>query len=235
MKSYTDKTIGDLLTTAGVPWSWYMEGYKVMADAVAASSCPATPSDCAAMLTTYPCVFDPSDDPFEYYDSTRDKPAYLRDYAKLADDLAGGTLPAVTFVKAVGYHTEYPGYSLKLSDGVKFATGVLAKVQASKYANDALVVVTYDEGGGYFDHVKPPADNAADGKSYGTRVPFLAVGPFVKKNFVSHVVMEHSSLVKFIEWNWLGMQTGQLSGRDANVNNIGSVLDPATTGVNVPE
>ena len=46
--------------------------------------------------------------------------------------------------------------------------------------------------------------------------------------------MEHSSLVKFIEWNWLGMQTGQLGGRDAQVANVGSLLDPAATGVTVP-
>ncbi|HEY2369389.1 MAG TPA: alkaline phosphatase family protein, partial [Polyangiaceae bacterium] len=108
-------------------------------------------------------------------------------------------------------------------------------VETSAYAGDTLVLLTYDEGGGYFDHVTPPPTSAVDGKSYGTRVPFLAVGPFVKKNFVSHVVMEHSSLVKFIEWNFLGGQTGQLQTRDAVVNNIGSVLDPATTGVPVPE
>jgi hypothetical protein len=47
--------------------------------------------------------------------------------------------------------------------------------------------------------------------------------------------MEHSSIVKFVEWNFLGGQTGQLMTRDATVNNIGSVLDPATTGIEVPE
>jgi phospholipase C len=95
--------------------------------------------------------------------------------------------------------------------------------------------VTYDEGGGYFDHVKPPATNTADNKPYGTRVPAFAVGSFAKKNFVSHVTLEHSSIVKFIEWNWLGMQTGQLMGRDANVANLGSLLDANATGVKVPE
>ena len=106
---------------------------------------------------------------------------------------------------------------------------------ASPYADDTLVLVTYDEGGGYFDHVTPPPTSAVDGKPYGTRVPFLAVGPFAKKNFVSHVTMEHSRIVKFVEWNFLGGKTGQLGTRDAVVNNIGSVLDPATTGVAVPE
>jgi hypothetical protein len=47
--------------------------------------------------------------------------------------------------------------------------------------------------------------------------------------------MEHSSIVKFIEWNWLGGTTGQLQGRDANVHNIGSILDSGATGVAVPQ
>jgi phospholipase C len=61
----------------------------------------------------------------------------------------------------------------------------------------------------------------------------LAMGPFARTNYVSHVTMEHSSIVKFIEWNWLG-GTGQLGARDAVVNNLGSLLDPARTGVVVP-
>ena len=63
----------------------------------------------------------------------------------------------------------------------------------------------------------------------------IAMGPFARKNYVSHVVMEHSSIVKFIEWNWLRQKTGQLGARDTNVNNIGSLLDPSTTGIPVPE
>jgi len=83
--------------------------------------------------------------------------------------------------------------------------------------------------------VAPPPDSTVDGKPYGTRIPLLAVGPFVRKNFVSHVTMEHSSIVKFIEWNWLGHKTGQLGTRDTVVHNLGSVLDPTQTGVAVPD
>ena len=81
----------------------------------------------------------------------------------------------------------------------------------------------------------PPPDAMADGKPYGTRVPMIAIGPFAKSNEISHVVMEHSSIVKFIEWNWLGGTTGQLGTRDQEVANIGSLLDPAATGTPVPE
>jgi phospholipase C len=111
---------------------------------------------------------------------------------------------------------------------------VVNAVNKSPYAASTLILLTYDEGGGFFDHVTPPANAAADGKPYGTRVPLVAIGPFAKKNAVSHVVMEHSSIVKFIEWNWLGGTTGQLMGRDAAVNNLGDLLDAAKTGTAVP-
>jgi phospholipase C len=94
--------------------------------------------------------------------------------------------------------------------------------------------VTWDEGGGFFDHVAPPPAGT-DGQPYGTRVPLLAVGPFVHQNSVSHATLEHSSIVKFIEWNWLSMQVGQLNGRDATVANLGSLLAPTRTGASVPE
>ena len=61
--------------------------------------------------------------------------------------------------------------------------------------------------------------SAVDGQPYGARVPLLAVGRFARQNLVSHTSMEHSSIVKFVEWNWLGA-TGQLQTRDAAVNSI---------------
>jgi phospholipase C len=88
-----------------------------------------------------------------------------------------------------------------------------------------LLLFTYDEGGGFYDHVAPPRTFVRDHGGNGTRVPFLALGPFARRNYISHVVMEHSSIVKFIEWNWLG-GTGQLGARDRTVNGIGSLLDP---------
>src|SRR5262249_777053 len=159
--------------------------------------------------------FTPGDDPFEYYDSTRDKSPFIADLAQLATDLAGGTLPAVSFIKPIGYKSDHPGASSKTSTAIAAMTSLVSQVLASPYAPSTLVLVTYDEGGGYFDHMKPP-DAGADGQPYGTRVPMMAFGPFAKANSVSHAVMEHSSIVKFIEWNWLST-TGQLAGRDANV------------------
>jgi phospholipase C len=232
---YTDTTLGDLLTAQGVPWTMYSDGYQTMSDAVAQGTCPSPPTDCPAGLALYPCILDPADLPFQYFPSSRDNPATMKDLSAFYDALDHGGLPAFSLVRSIGYRSEHPGLRDKLSDGIAFVTGAVDRVMKSRYRDDTLVIVTYDEGGGYFDHVTPPPPSAVDGKPYGTRVPFVALGPFARKNFVSHVVMEHSSVVKFLEWNFLGGATGQLGTRDTAVSNIGSVLDPATTGVAVPE
>lgn len=232
--SFPGPTIGDLLGSAGVSWSFYAEGYQVMAAATKQKMCPKAPADCAFGLATYPCVFDPDDDPFEYYSYLADNPEWIRDYTQLATDLDDDTLPQVVFVKGLGYHTEHPGYGDTISAGTTFVGEVIDAVQASDYAPNTLILVTWDEGGGFFDHIAPPGSGAVDDEPYGTRVPLLALGPFALANTISHVQMEHSSIVKFVEWNWLGMQTGQLAGRDASVANLGSLLDPTATGVAVP-
>lgn len=233
--SYDDPTVGDLLADAGVPWAFYIEGYREMADAVAEGGCAAADPQCPAGFPFYPCVYDPSDIPFQYYPRFRDQPDYMRDWSRFASDVASRSLPSVSYVKAIGFKTEHPGYGNTISAGVDFVRNVIDTIAASPYADDTLVLVTYDESGGYFDHVAPPPTSTVDGKDYGPRVPTWAIGRFARRGYVSHVELEHSSIVKFIEWNWLGGETGQLGTRDAVVNNIGSLLDPDETGTPVPE
>jgi phospholipase C len=231
-ETLTGTTIGDLLTAAHVPWTFYAEGYAAMK--AADGGCPPKPADCPFPFAFDPCGFEPSDVPFEFYASTRDNPATMKDYAELQDALANGGLPAVSFVKALEYKSEHPGQSVQASPGIAFIVDLAKAVAASRYAEDTLLLVTYDEGGGYYDHVTPPPASAVDHQPYGTRVPLVAMGPLAAAGTVSHVVMEHSSIVKFVEWNFLGGATGQLHGRDATVANLGSLLDPSKTGVAVP-
>jgi phospholipase C len=179
-------------------------------------------------------VYDPSDIPFEYYPQFNDNAAYMKDFDDFASDVAASRLPNLAFIKAIGYLTEHPGVGTTISDGVAFVDSVVQKVLSSPYADSTLVLLAWDEGGGFFDHVPPPAANPVDGEDYGTRLPFLAIGRFARRNFVSHVPMEHSSVVRFLEWNFLGA-TGQLQARDATVNGIGSLLDPAEIGVAIAD
>jgi phospholipase C len=230
-ETLTGTTIGDLLTQAGVPWAFFAEGYAAMK--AADGGCPPKPADCPFPLPFDPCGFEPSDVPFEYYASTRDNPATMKDLSEFEDELESGGLPAVSFVKALEYKTEHPGQNVTLSAGVAFLTDIVNRVTQSRYRDDTLLLITYDESGGYFDHVAPPAASSVDGQAYGPRIPLLALGPFVDAGGISHTPMEHSSIVRFIEWNYLGA-TGQLGARDAVVANVGSLLDATKTGVAVP-
>jgi phospholipase C len=233
-ETLTGTTLGDLLTAARVPWAFFAGGYAAMQ--AADGGCPPKPADCPAPFAFDPCAFETSDVPFEYFASTRDNPATMKDLAVFESALDQGGLPAVSFVKAIEYETEHPGAGVTLSAGVSFVTALVQHVAASHYRGSALVLVAYDEGGGYYDHVPPPKTSGVDGMPYGTRVPLIATGRFAKAGTVSHATMEHSSIVKLVEWNFLGGKTGQLGGRDGDpsVANIGSLLDAQATGVTVP-
>jgi phospholipase C len=230
-KTYNDQTIADFLNAKNVSWAYYAEGYDVMVAAHSKGTCPKTPPECGAGIDAYPCIYDPTDNPFEYYKNTIDNPLFEKDFADFSKSLEGKTLPAVSFIKGLGFRTEHPGSTISV--GQAFVQGVVDSVLHSSYAKNTLILVTPDESGGFFDHVAPPMESLIDFQPYGPRIPLLAIGYFAKPNSISHVQMEHSSIVKFIEWNWLG-QTGQLGGRDLIVNNIGSLLDPEKTEIQVP-
>jgi len=249
--SYTGRTtIADLLVKAGKTFAVYADGYGDAKSA--APGCPGPSSDCryaplvgsSCLTSPHPiacgaCTYDPTDIPFNYY--AQDGDQYMKDYSQLAADLNAGTLPSFAYVKAEGWHNEHPNVST-IADGIAFVTSTIGMIQSSPLADSTLILLTWDEGGGFFDHVSPPApwptavdqDDAGGAVPYGTRVPLLAIGPFARKGTVSHVVMEHSSVVKFLEYNFVG-GVGQLGARDAKVNDLGSLLDPAATGIVIPE
>ncbi len=226
------QTIADVVMASGGSFAFYADGYAAMKQAD--GNCPVPASDCPLALPVAPCLYSPGDDPFLFFPQfsapTDDR---IRDYGQLAADIDAGQLPSVAFVKAIGYRTEHPGYGETISAGAAFAQELVNEVEASPYAKSTLILVTWDEGGGFFDHVPPPPTSSVDGEPYGTRVPLLAIGPYARKNFISHVTMEHSSIVRFLEWDFTG-KTGQLGARDAVVNGLGSLLDPTAVGEPVP-
>jgi phospholipase C len=236
-KEYTEKMVADLLVEKGIGFRVYAGGYAEAVRADQAGKAPDPDPDCTAgTLRTYPCIYTPSDIPFAYFPTVADKPEHFADAKDIYTDLKNGNLPAFSYVKGLGFQTEHANLKTSITNGVTFVTDLEKAVAAHPYYKEnTLVLITWDESGGYFDHVPPPVTSAVDNQPYGARVALIAAGKFAKKGYVSHVEMEHSSIVKFIEWNWLDGVTGQLKARDAVVNNIGSLLDPAQTGVAVPE
>jgi phospholipase C len=249
--SYTGRTtIADLLLQVGRTLGVYADGYgEVVAAHAAGESCPPVPPECPWDIlhpeAQRSCLYDPSDYPFQYYAQFTDDQTIFKDYTQLAADITDEALPTLAFVKARTYHNEHPEWST-ISDGVAFAQSTIETILASPtYSQNTLVLLVWDEGGGYYDHVPPPefwtpavpsvdTDDSGNAVIHGTRVPMIAIGPFARKGTVSHVLMDHSSVVRFLEYNFLG-PVGQLGYADAKVNNLGSLLDPSTTGIPIPE
>ena len=239
-KYYGRTTIADLLLAAGKTFKVYAQGYAE-AKAAGYGHCPGIAADCQYGAVAHPvahqaCRYDASDIPFAYYAQFADGPDIV-DFSQFAKDVASGALPNFAYLKALTTRNEHPNVS-NIHDGEAFVEQVVQTVEQSAEADSTLILVTWDEGGGFFDHVPPPpsidTDDQGNPVPYGTRVPLIVLGPFVKPGTLSHVTMEHSSIVRFLEYNFLG-PVGQLGYNDAKVHNLGSLLDPSTTGVHVPE
>jgi len=125
--------------------------------------------------------------------------AHLKDTTDFYQDIAAGTLPAVSFVKPSGWVDGHPASSKwNLYEG--FVQKIVDAVQANPglWASTAIFVTT-DEGGGYYDSgYVQPLDFFGD----GTRIPLIVVSPFVKAGHISHNYADHVSILKFIERNW---------------------------------
>jgi len=155
-------------------------------------------------------------------------------------DAAAGTLPQVAFIEPtyIGSVTEesdeHPPANMQV--GQQFTANVLQALMKSRDWSSSAFFLTWDEHGGYYDHVAPPAapipDNippmlgAADVPAafdhYGVRVPFVVVSPFSKPHFVSHRVSDHSSIPALIEHRF---NLPPLTQRDAKANPLLEYFD----------
>ncbi len=109
-------------------------------------------------------------------------------------DLRAGSLPQVSFLITEGPVSEHPPNSIQLGQG-KMAQVINALIASSAWKSSVLFL-TYDEGGGFFDHVGPPR---LDAYGPGFRVPMLVISPWARRGYVSGQLYEHSSILKFIE------------------------------------
>ena len=134
-------------------------------------------------------------------------------------------LNSVSFVKPVGLENEHPGYT-STSRGSHHLVELLQAIQNSSCRKDTMVVVTYDEFGGQWDHVTPPGQGGASGPhdlwGPGTRIPALIVSPHLRGTFVvDHTQYDTTSILATIEHRF-GLAA--LSPRDAAVNDLGRVF-----------
>jgi phospholipase C len=195
----TAPTIGDRLNEKGVSWAWYSGGWN------------------AALAGDYRRAFQFHHQPFVYFrnygDGTEAKRLHLKDETDLYAAIESGTLPAVSFYKPVGEDNEHPGYA-SIAAGDARVGDLLYRLATSPMFRSMAIIVTYDENGGFWDHVPPPR---IDRWGPGTRVPAIVISPFAKRGHVDHTLYDTTSVLRLIETRY-GL--APLTDRDARANDL---------------
>jgi phospholipase C len=205
----TAPTIGDRLNDKGISWAWYSGGWN------------------DAMAGNPNALFQYHHQPFAYYanyaDGTPGRAAHLRDETDFMSALTTNDLTAVSFIKTLGPDNEHPSYA-SLAQGQQHVADLVNAVKNSPYWADSMIVITYDEFGGRWDHVAPPV---VDRWGPGTRIPAIVISPYAKKGFVDHTQYDTTSVMKTIEVRW---DLAPVATRDAIVNPLTNALEAPTSG-----
>jgi len=189
-------TIGDRLDAKGVNWAWYGGAWAAAGAGTAAAR---------GIIYGGKVNFQPHHQPFNYFanfDPQRHQDrrgAHLLDFdARFFADADAGALPPVTFYKPQGNLNQHPGYA-NLSDGDAHIADVIERLKKSPQWPKMLIVVTYDENGGFYDHVRVPK---GDRWGPATRVPAIIVSPLARTGFVDHTPYDTASILRFITRRW---------------------------------
>ena len=169
--------------------------------------------------------------PFNYFarfaPGTADRERHLKDYTDLVAGIEKGDLPAVAFYKPQGTFNEHPGNTDVLSGDIHISA-LVGKIKASPLWASTAIIVTYDENGGFWDHVPPPK---GDRWGPGTRIPAIIISPFAKRGFVDHTSYDTTSIIKFITRRF-GLEP--LPGVRANAGDLTAGVRPAVTRGGAP-
>lgn len=181
----TLKTIGDTLSDRHVTWKWYAGGFNAaLAD--------------RKHIYGGDVDFQPHHQPFNYFlrfaPGTRDRAIHLKDGADLMADIQAGKLPQVSFYKPSGKLNEHPGGADVMEGDIHLAD-IVARLQASPQWKHMAIIITYDENGGWWDHVAPPK---GDRWGPGSRIPAIIISPYAKKGFVDHTPYDTTSILQFL-------------------------------------
>jgi phospholipase C len=232
----TGGNIGDLLDARGLSWGWFNAGFTPTSrNSDGTAICGAQHTSITGITTP---DYDPSE-PFQKYASTAnahhlpptsvamigysDQANHQYDLSSFWDAAAAGHVPAVSFLKAPIYQGGHAQTSDPL-DEQAFLVNTINRLQALPEWDSMAVIITWDESGGWYDHVMPPVVNqsntSADGLTgegacgvaapgsyqgrcgYGPRIPLLLISRWAKVNFVNHSLTDQGSILRLIEDNW---------------------------------
>jgi phospholipase C len=171
----------------------------------------------------------------------------LTDFSDAVNGTGGAKLPAVSYLKAAEYQDAHPGYSDPL-DEQAFLVAAINSIEKSKYWSSTAIVITYDDSDGWYDHQAPTIiegsndattdtamctsvavtiGTANDRCGYSQRLPMIVISPYTRENYVSHNLTDTSSVVKFIEDNWLHGEriAGSFDASSGSLDARGGLLD----------
>ncbi len=137
--------------------------------------------------------------------------------AQILTDIAGGALPAVSWVIPTGAESDHA--KSNNGSGPSFVASIVNAVGQSPYWNTTAIFVTWDDWGGWFDHVAPPIYGSYE---LGFRVPLIVISPYAKRGYVSHVQHEFGSILHFTEEQF-GL--GSLNFTDARADDLADCFD----------
>lgn len=200
-------TIFDRLQEKGVSWKFYVQNYdpKLTYRTVSQYS----GNRASQVIWVPPLNIDRFiDDP--------ELNSHIVNLDEYYQDLKNGTLPAVAYISPSGASEHPPG---SLASGQRFVQTLINALQRSSAWPSSAFLLTYDDWGGWFDHVAPPR---VDADGYGFRVPTILVSPYAPPGKIEHTEMDFTSILRFIEDNH-GLDP--LNARDAKANSLGVALD----------
>jgi phospholipase C len=227
----TGHNVGDLLNAKGISWGWFYGDFTAQPGSTATQAvCTAAydehydPFQYYA-LTANPHHLPPSSTALIGHQA--DQANHQYDLTAFWAALKAGNLPTVSFVTAPANQTGHPMTSDALSEQ-KFLVDTINALQRSRYWPTMAIIVTYDDSDGWYDHVMSPIVNQSndpatvtggvdsicgtvplpagafnDRCGYGQRLPFLVISPYAKRNHIDHATLDTTSVLRFIEDNWL--------------------------------
>jgi phospholipase C len=177
-----------------------------------------------------------------------DQANHQYDLSDFDQTLQDGNLPAVSFLKAAEYQDGHAGYS-DPTDEQHFLISTINQIEKSRFWASTAIVITYDDSDGWYDHQASPVVNGSndatvdtalcsavavkvgtrnDRCGYGPRLPLVVISPYTRENYVSHNLTDQSSIIKFVEDNWLGGERiggGSFDTIAGSLDAPGGVLD----------
>lgn len=200
-------TIFDRLQASGISWKFYVQHYDPHLTYRTLSG------QSGNRLSQVVWV------PLLNIDRFIDQPALSRhivDFSQYFQDLHNNTLPAVAYIVPSGASEHPPG---SIQTGQRFVKTAIQELMRSAAWRSSALLVSYDDWGGWYDHVPPPQ---VDKYGYGFRVPAFLVSPYARTGYIDRTTLDFTSILRFIEDNW---HLKSLSTRDAAAKSLVGAFD----------